>query len=135
MTFLKEAAAALSILKSASPTGEDITANALSVLRPSTPPPQRADPSSSVQTPYFIASPPNTKKHPLLAESGDELDISTISEHFESRLESLSQAPAIDDLRMFDAPDQNGDSVDSIPKKNLAMRESSDEPEEESDCE
>jgi hypothetical protein len=132
MTHLKEAAAALSILKSTSPTtSEDITTNALSVLRPSTPPPQPADQSSCIiQTPHFIASPPNTKKHPLLTESGDELDISTISEHFESRLESLAQ-PAMDDLRMFRAPDRTGDSLDStFPKTNLTMRESSDELEE-----
>jgi hypothetical protein len=136
MTYLKEAAAALSILKSASPTttSEDITTNALSVLRPSTPPPLPADPSSCIQTPYFIASPPNTKKHPLLTESGDELDISTISEHFESRLESLAH-PAMDDLRMFHAPDRNGDSLDSIPRTNLTRRESGDEPEEVNDCE
>lgn len=133
MTYLKEAAAALSILKSASPS-EVLTINALSVLRPSTPPPQ-PDSTPLLQTPHFIASPPNTKKHPLLTEpdaSGDEsglLDISTISEHFESRLETLAQS-TMDDMRMFDASDSNGDSVDSVPKTNLSMRKSSDELEE-----
>jgi hypothetical protein len=123
---LKEAAAALSILKSCGGDDNDTkqrSTNALSVLRPSTPPPPPAIPPS-LQTPVFIASPPITKKHPLLDESGDDsiLDISNASEHFESRLESLAQ-PVMDDTRMFhDAPTENDD--DNVPTTSLSMRES-----------
>ena len=138
MTYLKEAAAALSILKSATPSGV-LATNALSVLRPRTPPLQQPDSTPLLQTPHFIASPPIPKKHPFLMEPdacGDEpglLDISTISEHFETRLETLAQS-ALDDIRMFDASDSNCDSLDSVPKPNLSMRKSSDELKERNDC-
>lgn len=132
MTYLKEAAAALSILKSSASPSDVLARNALSVMRPSTPPLQQPDSTSLLQTPHFIASPPVTKKHPFLTEPdacGDDpglLDISNISEHFESRLETLAQS-TLDDMRMFDALDSNGDSLDSVPKTNLSMRKSSDE--------
>jgi hypothetical protein len=133
MTYLKEAAAALSILKSSASPSDVLARNALSVLRPSTPPLQQPDSTSLLQTPHFIASPPVTKKHHFLLTEpdacGDEpglLDISNISEHFESRLETLAQS-TLDDMRMFDASDSNGDSLDSVPKTNLSMRKSSDE--------
>lgn len=130
--YLKEAAAALSILKSC---GDDSTKqlsmNALSVLRPSTPPPVAS--ASALQTPIFIASPPTTKKHPLLDESGGEdsiLDMSNASEKFESRLESLAQPVIMDDVSMFGGENDE----DALPKTSLLMRESDDGEEEEEDA-
>ena len=127
---LKEAAAALSILKSCSDDGFDaaqLSSNALSVLRPSTPPPPAGLTFSDLQTPVFIASPPTTKKHPLLDESTGEdsiLDISNASEQFQSRLESLAQPVITDDVHMF------GNENDEIPTTSLSMR-GSDQVEEE----
>ena len=118
--YLKEAAAALSILKSCGDDTKLRSMNALSVLRSSTPPPAMP---SAMQTPVFIASPPIPKKHPLLDESSGEdsiLDISYGSEHFESRLESLAQ-PVMDEMRMFDTP---GAARNVPPNSNLSMRDS-----------
>jgi hypothetical protein len=120
VTYLKEAAAALSILKSCSDESNatQLTSKALSVLRPSTPPLGLS--MSDLQTPVFIASPPTTKKHPLLDESGDDsiLDMSNASEQFKSRLESLAQ-PVIHDVHMFGI---ENDAENSIPKTSLSMR-------------
>ena len=79
MQCLKEAAAALSILKS--PHSEDNSmSNALSVLqRPSTPPPEHFVGDPLLQTPHLIVSPPNTKKHPLVTvDNGDLLEDSVL---------------------------------------------------------
>jgi len=122
--YLKEAAAALSILKSCHDDTKQLSTNALSVLRPTTPPPA-VFPLPALQTPVFIASPPTTKKHPLLDETGDDsmLDISNASEHFESRLESLAQ-PVMDDMRMSSAPlnmrdsqEDSGEEGEGEPKE------------------
>jgi hypothetical protein len=124
VVYLKEAAAALSILKSCSDDNtKQLSSNALSVLRPSTPPPGGLS-KLDLQTPIFIASPPTTKKHPLLDESGGEdsiLDMSNASEQFQSRLESLAQPVISDDTPIFGI---ENDSEDTIPQTSLSMRAS-----------